>query len=139
MSADSCIFCLELLSKATDRNLVDGKGKWGLELVDFPFVVQSVSPYICKQCLTLVKKRKSLKENLGKLDEQLTSLYQQNCAHGGITFKRKHPKRLTFSSSSDKDNYEIINANPAFPFPVHPGAIVIDNVQENPEKHQVSK
>jgi hypothetical protein len=48
MSADSCIFCLELLSKATDRNLVDGKGKWGLELVDFPFVVQSVSPYICK-------------------------------------------------------------------------------------------
>jgi hypothetical protein len=42
MSADSCIFCLELLSKATDRNLVDGKGKWGLELVDFPFVVQSL-------------------------------------------------------------------------------------------------
>jgi hypothetical protein len=27
MSADSCIFCLELLSKATDRNLVDGNGK----------------------------------------------------------------------------------------------------------------
>ncbi len=137
MSADSCIFCLELLSKATDRNLVDGKGKWGIELADFPFVVQAVSPYICKHCLALVKKRKTLKENLSKLDEQLTSLYQQKCVQRGITFKRKHPKRLTFSSSSNNDDDE--NVNEVFPFPIRPGTIVIDNVQEEPERRQISK
>ena len=138
MSTDSCTFCFELLSKATDRNLVESKGKWGVKLVDFPFAVQAVSPYICKQCLAPVKRRKTLKENLSKLDEQLTSLYQQKCAQRGITFKRKHPKRLTFSNSND-DNDKNINVKEVFPLPVNPGTIVIDNVQEEPERRQISK
>ena len=79
MSGNSCIFCLESLSKATDYNLVDGKGKWSTELRDFQFIVSAVSPYITKQCLALVKKRKNLKDNLRQLDEKLTSLYKQKC------------------------------------------------------------
>ena len=59
MVADTCTFCWEVLTKPTDRNLVEGKGNWSVELNDFPFVVLSISPYICKQCLTLVKKKKS--------------------------------------------------------------------------------
>ena len=100
MVADTGTFCWEVLTKPTDRNLVEGKGNWIAKLNDFPFVVLSISPYICKQCLILVQKREALKENLCQLNEQLTTLYQQKCAQWGLTFKRRHLKRLTLSATS---------------------------------------
>lgn len=139
MTEDSCTFCFKLLCSPTDRNFVDGKAKYGVELADQPFVIHTITPYICKQCITLLKKKKSLKDNLRKLDEQLTSLYQQRCAQRGITFKRKNPKRLSFSSSGKQS--QSANANEVFPFPVRPGTIIIDHVHEESQEYhdQISK
>ena len=123
MVADASTFCWEVLTKPTDRNLVKGKGNWSAELNVFPFVVLSISPYICKQNLTLVKKRKALKENLCQLNEQLATLYQQKCAQRGLTFKRRHRKRLTFSATSYDDNNEILGHD--YIFPVAPGTLIV--------------
>ena len=137
MVADTCTFCWDVLTKPTDRNLVEGKGNWSVELNDFPFVVLSISPYICKQCLTLVKKRKALKENLCQLNEQLTTLYQQKCAQRGLTFKRRHPQRLTFSATSYDDNNETLGHDDIFP--VAPGTLLIDCVKEDDDSCQLKK
>lgn len=109
MSASICILCFQLLLKATDRNLVDGKCKVKDELDDLPFVVHRSSSYICKKCLALIKKRKNLKENLCKADEQLTLLYHQKCGEHGFTMKRRETgsgvtRKLRFSNSpNDKE------------------------------------
>ncbi len=72
---DRCILCREKLAKPTDRNFVDGKSKVREELYDLPFFVERTSLYICKRCLTAVKKRKALKEKLKELDVSLASLH----------------------------------------------------------------
>lgn len=112
MCTDICVLCFEALSKTTDRNLIDGKSKVNVELDDLPFVVHRSSPYICKQCLTVVKKRKSLKEKLLETDERLTSLYRQKCGEHSFTVKRKQPpsaatRKLNFLGNDNNEGSEI--------------------------------
>ena len=94
MSASICILCFEPLLKATDHNLIDGKTKVNAELEDLPFVVHRSSPYICKRCLAVMKKRKNMKENLCKTDEQLTLLYRQKCQEYGFSMKQRDPESV---------------------------------------------
>ncbi len=89
MPTNVCVLCFEPLLKATDLNLVDGKTKVKADLEDLPFVVHPSSPYICKGCLRVVKKRKGFKENLRKTDEQLTLLYRQKCGERGFFVETK--------------------------------------------------
>ncbi len=101
MPTNVCVLCFEPLLKATDLNLVDGKTKVKADLEDLPFVVHPSSPYICKGCLRVVKKRKGFKENLRKTDEQLTLLYRQKCGESGFSLKRREtgsvtPRKLRF-------------------------------------------
>ena len=126
MVDDTCVFCWEILTKPTDRNLVEGKGNWSAELNDLSFVILSTSSYICKQCLTLVK-RKTLKENLRQLNEELTTLYQQKCSQRSLTFKRRHPKRLTFQSAANNDNNETIVSDDTCPNT--PATILVENAE----------
>ena len=63
-SKDCCISCFNVLVKGTDRNLVNGKNK----------VVDDLNDLTLVKCLTLVKKRASLKEKLKDIGCCLTSL-----------------------------------------------------------------
>jgi hypothetical protein len=109
VSTSICVLCFEPLLNATDLNLVDGKCKVNAELEDLPFVVYRSSPYICKKCLAALKKRKNLKENLHKTNEQLTLLYRQKCEEYGFSIKRRDagsvvPRKLRFlNNTSDID------------------------------------
>ena len=44
MVDDTCVFYREILTKPTDRNLVEGKGNWSAKLNDLSFVILSTSP-----------------------------------------------------------------------------------------------
>ena len=80
---ECCILCF-------NRNLVNGKNKIKDDLNDLPFIVSNLSEYICKKCLTLVKKRMGLKEKLKDIDCYLTALYQEKCRQINLSMKRKH-------------------------------------------------
>ena len=43
MVADTCTFCWEVLTKPTDRNLVEGKGNWSVELAFLTLCDQALS------------------------------------------------------------------------------------------------
>ncbi|CAB4030744.1 Hypothetical predicted protein, partial [Paramuricea clavata] len=95
-----------LLLKATDLNLVNGECNVNAELEDLPFVVYRSSPYIRKKCLAALKKRKNLKKNLYKTNEQLTLLYRQKCEEYGFSMKRRDtgsvvPRKLRFLNNTD--------------------------------------
>ena len=100
-SKDCCILCFNVLVKGTDRNLVNGKNKVVDDLNDLPFVVHNLTEYICKQCLTLVKKRASLKEKLKDIDCRLTSLYREKCGQNNLTIKRKYSDNVEVQPSED--------------------------------------
>ena len=89
ISPDFCILCLEVLLKHTDRNFVKGKADIEPELNDLPFVVSISSTYICKKCLALIKRRRSLKEKLNDIDLKLTSVYRSKLASKGIAMKTR--------------------------------------------------
>ena len=95
---DICILCLEVLKKHTDRNFVKGKADIEAELDDLPFVVSISSACICKTCLALMKKRRSLKEKLNDIDVKLTLAYRSKLADKGMTMKTRSlaAKKLKF-------------------------------------------
>ena len=88
MSTKTCILCFGPVLKGTDCNLVNGKSKIIVELQDLPFVGHDCSPYICKKCLGVIKKRSNLKKNLKIVEDELTLLYRQKCGEHGFTIKR---------------------------------------------------
>ena len=103
MNGDVCVLCFEFLSKPTDRNFINGKSQVFKELNDLPFVVNRASPYICKRCLTVVKKRRGLINKVKEINESLKALYHTKCSDTGLTVKTKQvpvhtsAKKLKFS------------------------------------------
>ena len=100
-----CILCLENLEKPNDRNYVDGKTNVRNELDDLPFVVFNASKYVCKKCLSLLRKRRSWKDKILEMDDDLSVSYRTKAASFGISFKLKHPsKRLQFRIENESDS-----------------------------------
>lgn len=92
-----CIFCYKSLEKPNERNLVEGRGifKAVTEINDLPFViVLSSSPYICKHCLNLLKKRNALRSKLRELDSDLEKQYLF------VTESRRRPSNFEITSSA---------------------------------------
>ena len=100
-SKECCILCFNSLGKDTDRNLVNGKNKVVEDLKDLPFVVHNLSEYICKRCITLVKKRTGLKEKLKGVDCCLTALYVEKCGRSNLTIKQKYSEDNEVPTSED--------------------------------------
>ena len=99
-----CILCLENLEKPNDRNYVDGKTNVRNEPDDLPFVVSNASKYICKKCLSLLRKRRNWKDKILEMDYDLSVTYRRKAASFGISFKLKHPsKRLQFRTENESD------------------------------------
>ncbi len=97
-----CVFCFGLLEKLTDRNFVESRGEFkvNLEFDSLPFVVRKeFSRHICKQCLGQFKKRYSLKNKLREIEENLQSLYRKNCT--GIPVKTRHSTKRFSEQQQD--------------------------------------
>ena len=92
-----CILCFSSLEKPSDKNRVDGRGEFKVlnELLDLPTVIIRCSDHICKKCLTVLKRRKGLKENLKQLDKDIKENYERTLEENKIdnipqaTSKRK--------------------------------------------------
>lgn len=106
-SKDHCILCFKILLSASDRNYTRGKSCVEEELNDLSFVVVNTSEYICKSCLGVVRKRKTLKSKLVDIEQNLLLQYKNKAAENGISCKLKHPsKRANNTSVADtgRDN-----------------------------------
>ena len=100
-SKECYILCFNSLGKGTDRNPVNGKNKVVEDLKDLPLVVHNLMEYICKRCLTLIKKRTSLKEKLKGVDRCLTVLHVKKCGRSNLTIKRKCSEDIEVLTSED--------------------------------------
>eukprot|EP00795_Rhopilema_esculentum_P015979 gene15979-7310_t len=74
---ENCAFRAKQLIQANDRNLVDGRASFKAvdEISDLPFTVAFSSPYICKYCVTILKKRHSFRLKLKDIDKVLKNRY----------------------------------------------------------------
>ena len=74
-----CILCFSSLEKPSDKNRIDGRGEFKVlnELLDLPTVIVRCSEHICKKCLTVLKRRRGLKENLKQLDKDIKENYER--------------------------------------------------------------
>lgn len=104
MSHAQCILCFKLIcSNSSDRNYVRGKSNIQVELEDLTFVVTESSDYICQKCVSLVKKRRTLKNKLAEIDESLLLQYRKGAKENGIPCKlRNASKRLNFLPSDQE-------------------------------------
>lgn len=98
-----CILCYKLPSKKNDINILDGKETIQTELDDLPFVVLSSAKCICKTCLSLINKRRGLKERLADIDKDLTMAYRTALSANGIPvkMKRKAANKLIYEIPPD--------------------------------------
>ena len=58
-------------------------------LANLDFAVYSVSNYICRHCLGVLKKRQNLKQNLKQLEESMRKEYAASSGKAGLPFKPK--------------------------------------------------
>ena len=77
MDDKTCVFCFRRIINHNERYLVHGKGKFSVypELLRLPFDIKITSSFICKECVSKLKKRKNLISQLEILDCALEKLY----------------------------------------------------------------
>lgn len=74
-SMSSCVLCSNSIVQNCDKNLVDGrKGNTfnvRSEILTLDYEVLINSPYICRSCLALLKRRRALLTSLGEVNSKL--------------------------------------------------------------------
>ena len=77
----SCVLCFRVIEKAHERYLVWGKSKFDVKeaIKQLPFTVSDTSAYmyICRQCLSKLKKRTNLISQEKNIVAELTTAYQK--------------------------------------------------------------
>ena len=75
-----CVLCFRNVVKPQERYLIEGKGKFNVteELNSLPFDVKISTKFICKRCLSTLKKRRGLVENLRDIDNEFERIYKSN-------------------------------------------------------------
>ena len=76
----SCTFCRCLLNDSKDRYLITGKSCFNIvqAIENLPFSVKYDSDsYICRKCLSLLKKKKNLEQSYDKCLKELESVVQK--------------------------------------------------------------
>ena len=79
----SCGFCHNVIQKANNRLLVDGKAKFDIRTSLsklLPFNIEIDSIYICRPCLDKLKKLENLNRQLNEHLENLENTTRENCA-----------------------------------------------------------
>ena len=73
----SCVLCSTVIVKNSDKNLVLGRAEFKVsdELLSLDFPVILNSPYICRNCIGRLKKRRALITNLREANATLLKIY----------------------------------------------------------------
>ncbi|XP_078363701.1 uncharacterized protein LOC144647887 [Oculina patagonica] len=75
----SCVLCGLGIVKNTDKNLVDGRrgNPFNVreELLSLEYKVEINSPYICRNCLSVLKKRRALSTNLREVNNTIQKIF----------------------------------------------------------------
>ena len=78
----SCVLCSNAIVNNCDKNLVDGrKGtafKVRAEILTLDYRVPINSPYICRSCLALLKKRRALVTSLEEVNSKLHNVVNRS-------------------------------------------------------------
>ena len=99
-----CVLCFSPIMNHNDTNLVQGRGQFKVfeEISFLQFVVHCTSPYICKSCVSKLRKRRELHDNLKKIDEDLFNDYSSKAFKAGHTVKKKFQESVDSSASPEK-------------------------------------
>ena len=114
----SCVFCHNVIQKANNRLLVDGKAKFDIRtsLSKLPFNIEIDSIYICRPCLDKLKKLENLNGQLNEHLENLENIYKsrENCA------KNREETELSVESLQGADAAKRPRVEPIFLSPLSP-------------------
>lgn len=103
-----CILCYKIPSNKNDINFLDGKNNIRAEIDDLPFVgfvllsSESANSSICKICLSLLYKRRGLKQRLADISNTIATTFQtaSSAIDIGISSKANAAKKLTYEEPS---------------------------------------
>ena len=88
MNEFKCILCFKEITKAYERFLVTSNKKTAFNvqvaLANLDFAEYTVSKYICRHCLEILKKRQNLKQNLKDLEECIRREYAASVEKAGF-------------------------------------------------------
>ena len=99
-----CVLCFLPIVNHNDKNIVQGRGQFKVleEISSLQFVVHCTSTYICKSCVSKLRKRRGLHDNLKKIDEDLFNDYSSKAFKAGLTVKKKFQESVDSSASPEK-------------------------------------
>lgn len=93
----ACILCYKVPSTKNDINFLKEDIKTELEAV--PVVLAPMLKCICKPCLSMIRKRKGLREKLRELDSNIKILRQAPLSDSGS--RPAVAKRLEYEATDD--------------------------------------
>ena len=98
------MLCFSPIVNHNDKNLVQGRGQFKVfeEISSLQFVVHCTSPYICKLCVSKLRKQRGLHDNLKKIDEDLFNDYSSKAFKAGLTVKKKFQESVDSLASPEK-------------------------------------
>lgn len=100
-SIHDCILCKEVIGRAKDKYLVQGRSKedFVYEIKSLPFVVDFTCKHICKSCVCLLKKRRNLIKQTTEIEERFKSKH--------TLYSATLHQSTTLSSHSKRSNSDV--------------------------------
>lgn len=155
MSVYKCILCFKDIIKDYERFLVKSRKKTTFDvnfaLANLDFLVYTVSEYICRQCLGILRKRQNLKQNLEDLEKSMRNDYAASLEKAGLVFQPKEsPSSQNLSLCTPKrprlegdctSSIQNVHVPTPFPSPLSsstPKKRVISDVSEKPSSTSVN-
>ena len=87
-----CVLCFRNVVKPQERYLIKGKENFKVteELKSLPFDVTISTKFICKRCLSTLKKRRGLVENLKDINNEFERIYKSNNIEDTPSAQKRH-------------------------------------------------
>ena len=98
-----CVLCSRCIDKSAERYRTEGRGKFDIleALKSPPFEITNFETFICKQCLSKLKKRIGLVRQLNCLDNELKAIYQRS-ENDNTSTENKDVEHMNDSCSTPK-------------------------------------
>ena len=81
----SCTLCRSALTDSKDRYLISGRNSFDINeaICSLPFAIEGVNngSYVCRRCLSMLKKKKNLEHSYDKCLKELWDLVDKSSSH----------------------------------------------------------
>ena len=113
MNEFKCILCFKEITKVDERFLVtSNKNKTAFDvqvsLANLDFAVYTVSKYICRHCLGILKKSQNLKQILKDLEECMRREYAASVEKAGFVSRKCLHTRPAAGNCFQKPGYPVV-------------------------------